>query len=77
MCTCYELYCHNIFYLSVFNLSLSNFAIRDEMSGYFVNQFYSDLFVTLQVCAWSEDVHVSWKLSSHYMCIYIFLHYRD
>ena len=68
MCTCYGLYCHIIFYLSVFNLFLSIFAISDEMSGYFANQFYSDHIVTLQICSWSE-VFMSqvWKLSSHYM----------
>ena len=70
MCTCFGLYCHIIFYLSVFNLFLSIFAISDEMNMYFVNQFYSDLFVTLQVCAWSEDVHGFWKLSSLYIFIF-------
>ena len=63
----FRLYCHIIFFLSIFNFSLSIFAVSGEMNGYFVNQFYSDVFVTLQICLGSEDVHGFWKLSSHYM----------
>ena len=50
-------------------MSLSIFALSDEMSGYFVNQFYSDHFVP---CRFALGLKMSMGFGNYRHIIYIF-----